>query len=70
MISAMSGAKAGEQQEPADVGVCDTFLFREVGDRLRLTALDSPTPLVRWNQRLDDRLVAAWLWHRHRRPVS
>jgi hypothetical protein len=48
--------EAGERQQPADVGVGDALLLRKVGDRLGLTALDSP----RWNQRFDDRLVAAW----------
>jgi hypothetical protein len=50
------GREAGQRQEPADVGVRHALLLRKVSGRLRLTALDSP----RWNQRFDDRLVAAW----------
>src|ERR687891_2773830 len=41
------GRQAGERQEPADVGVRDALLLGQVGDRLRLTALDLPTPPVR-----------------------
>src|ERR671918_1635438 len=30
---------AGQREEPADVGVRDTLLFREIGDRFRFAAL-------------------------------
>src|SRR5919106_1106628 len=59
--------QAGERQEPADVGVRDALLLRQVGDRSRLPALDPPPPVVRTDERLDQRLVAARLpcWWRH-----
>jgi hypothetical protein len=41
------GRQAGERQEPADVGVCDILLLREIGDRLRAAVLDLPPPPVR-----------------------
>jgi hypothetical protein len=38
------GRQAGQREQPAHVGVRDALLLREVGDRLRLTALDPPPP--------------------------
>jgi hypothetical protein len=49
--------QAGERQEPADVSVRDALLLRKVGDRLRLTPLDSAPPAMRSIQRLDQGLV-------------
>jgi hypothetical protein len=53
----MSGATQVSGEEPADVSVRDTLLFCEVRHRLRLTALDLPTPPVLSHERLDPRLV-------------
>jgi hypothetical protein len=55
------GRHGGERQEPADVGVRDALLLRNVGDRLRLPALNPAPPAMRADERLDQRLVAARL---------
>jgi hypothetical protein len=60
--------EAGERQEPADVGVRDALLLRKFGDRLRAAALDLAPPAVRTDKGLDQRLVAARLRRRWRRP--
>jgi len=39
--------EAGQRGQPADIGVRDALLGGEVGDGLRLTALDPPPPAVR-----------------------
>ena len=62
--------EASERQEPADIGVRDPLLLRKVGDRLRLTALDLPTPPVRSNQRLDQRVVSTRLRRRRRHSAG
>ena len=41
------GCQAGQRKEPADIGVRDVLVLREVGDRPGLTALDPPPPAVR-----------------------
>jgi hypothetical protein len=56
--------KTGQWKEPADVGVRDTFLLGQIGNRLRLPALDPAPPPVRADERLDQRLVAARLRRR------
>ena len=53
--------QACQRQEPADVGVRDALLLREVGDRLGLTALDPPPPAMRADERLDQGLIPRWL---------
>jgi hypothetical protein len=53
------GRQASQREEPADVGVRDTFLLRKVGDRLRLTALDPLPPPVR--KRAVDQQFARWV---------
>jgi hypothetical protein len=53
--------QASEREQPADVRHRDALLLRKVGDRLRAAALDSPPPAVGPDERLDQRLVAAWL---------
>jgi hypothetical protein len=64
------GRQAGERQEPADIGVRDALLLRQVGDRSRVPALDPPPPAVRSNQRLDQGLVAACLPCRRGCPLG
>jgi hypothetical protein len=67
------GCEASQRQKAAHVGDVDTLALRQVGDRLRLTAVDPALRPVRAHHRSNQHLVAARLRRRglnDRAPVS
>jgi hypothetical protein len=55
------GRQAREREQPADEGDRHALVLGEVGDRLRLAALDLTPPPVRTHECPDQRFVAARL---------
>jgi hypothetical protein len=53
--------EAGHREQTADIGVRHALLLREVGDRLRATALDLPAPSVRAHEPPNQGLVPRWV---------